>query len=128
MASFISAVTITVPDYDAAIDFYVGLLGFDLLEDTQLSDTKRWVKVAPKGAQTALLIAQAEGPAQIAAIGNQNGGRVSFFLQTDDFKRSYEKMKNHGVTFLDEPRREPYGDVVVFADPFGNQWDLIQPK
>lgn len=79
MSSFIAAVTLTVPDYDQAIDFYVGVLGFDLLEDTKLSETKRWVKVAPKGAQTALLIAQADGPAQIAAVGNQNGGRVSFF-------------------------------------------------
>lgn len=127
MTSFIAAVTLTIPDYDQAIDFYVGVLGFDLLEDTKLSETKRWVKVAPKGAQTALLIAQADGPAQIAAVGNQNGGRVSFFLQTDDFKETYEAMKTAGVTFMEEPRHESYGHVVVFSDPFGNLWDLIQP-
>lgn len=127
MTSFVSAITLTVPDYDQAIDFYVGVLGFALLEDTKLSETKRWVKVAPKGAQTALLIAQAEGPAQIAAVGNQNGGRVSFFLQTDDFKETYEAMKTAGVTFMEKPRHESYGHVVVFSDPFGNLWDLIQP-
>ncbi|WP_026480737.1 VOC family protein [Ahrensia sp. 13_GOM-1096m] len=127
MGSFISAVTLTVPDYDQAIDFYVGVLGFDLLEDTKLSDTKRWVKIAPKGAQTALVIAQAEGASQIAAVGNQNGGRVSFFLQTDDFISRYETMRNADVTFTEEPRRESYGHVVVFSDPFGNLWDLIQP-
>ena len=127
MNTFLSAVTLTVPDYDAAIEFYTGVLGFDLIEDTRLSDTKRWVKVAPEGAQTALLIAQAEGPAQIAAVGNQNGGRVSFFLQTDDFIKTHAAFAAKGAVFLEEPRHEAYGIVAVFADPFGNRWDLIQP-
>ena len=121
-------VTILVPDYDAGIAFYVDKLGFDLLEDTKLSDTKRWVRVAPKGAETALLLAKADGPDQVAAIGHQTGGRVSFFLHTDDFERDYAAMTAAGVTFLEAPRHEPYGSVVVFQDPFGNKWDLIEPK
>jgi len=124
----IASLTLLVPDYDAGIAFYVGALGFDLLEDTQLSETKRWVRVAPKGAETALLLAQADGAAQEAAIGNQTGGRVGFFLHTDDFERDYAAMTANGVTFREAPRYEPYGTVVVFEDPFGNLWDLIEPK
>ncbi|MDJ0922017.1 MAG: VOC family protein [Henriciella sp.] len=121
-------ITLLVPDYDAGIDFYVGKLGFELLEDTALSETKRWVRVAPPGAQTALLLAKAHTPRQKAAIGNQTGGRVGFFLQTDDFQRDYTAMKAAGVTFKEDPRHEPYGTVVVFSDPWGNLWDLIEPK
>jgi len=124
----ISAITLLVPDYDAGIAFYVHKLGFDLLEDTRLSETKRWVRVAPKGAQTALLLAKADGGAQVAAIGAQTGGRVSFFLHTDNFDRDYAAMTAAGITFLETPRREPYGSVVVFQDPFGNKWDLIEPS
>lgn len=128
MTQTIAAITLLVPDYDAGIDFYVHELGFDLLEDTRLSDTKRWVRVAPKGVETALLLAKADSADQVAAIGNQTGGRVSFFLHTDDFERDYAAMTAAGVTFLEAPRHEPYGSVVVFQDPFGNKWDLIEPK
>ena len=128
MTRSIALVTLVVPDYDAAIDFYVHTLGFDLLEDTPLSETKRWVRVAPPGAQTALLLAKADGAAQQAAIGNQTGGRVGFFLQTDDFARDHNAMLAKGFVFREEPRHEAYGTVAVFQDPFGNLWDLIQPK
>jgi len=124
----IALITLVVPDYDAGIDFYVGKLGFELLEDTKRSETKRWVRVAPKGAQTAILLAKADGTKQEAAIGNQTGGRVGFFLNTDDFARDYTAMKNAGVMFKEEPRHEPYGSVAVFSDPWGNLWDLIEPK
>lgn len=127
MTQTIANITLVVPDYDAAIDFYVRVLGFSLLEDSRLSETKRWVRVAPAGAETALLLAKADGAAQAAAIGNQTGGRVGFFLHTDDFARDYEAMKEKGVNFRESPRHEAYGSVVVFEDPFGNLWDLIQP-
>lgn len=128
MTQTIAAITLLVPDYDAGISFYVHKLGFDLLEDTRLSETKRWVRVAPRGAQTALLLAKADGGAQVAAIGQQTGGRVGFFLHTDNFDRDYTAMTAAGVTFLETPRHEAYGAVVVFQDPFGNKWDLIEPK
>ncbi|MEL7032805.1 MAG: VOC family protein [Pseudomonadota bacterium] len=128
MTQTIANITLVVPDYDAAIDFYVRVLGFSLLEDTRLSETKRWVRVAPAGAETALLLAKADGAAQAAAIGNQTGGRVGFFLHTDDFARDFQVMKENGVTFRESPRHEAYGSVVVFEDPFGNLWDLIQPN
>ncbi|MEO1659496.1 MAG: VOC family protein [Pseudomonadota bacterium] len=127
MSQTIANVTLVVPDYDAAIAFYVDQLGFSLLEDTTLTETKRWVRVAPRGAETALLLAQADGAAQEAAIGHQTGGRVGFFLHTDDFARDYAAMKNNGVTFREDPRHEAYGSVAVFEDPFGNLWDLIEP-
>lgn len=127
MTQTIAAIALLVPDYDAGIAFYVDELGFDLLEDTVLSETKRWVRVAPKGAETALLLAKADSLEQVVAIGNQTGGRVGFFLHTDDFARDYAAMKTAGVTFLEEPRHEIYGSVVVFQDPFGNKWDLIEP-
>ncbi|MBO6892068.1 MAG: VOC family protein [Roseibium sp.] len=127
MKQIIGAITLVVPDYDAAIAFYVGKLGFDLIEDTRLTDTKRWVLVAPKGStESRLLLAQADGKAQEAAIGNQAGGRVFLFLNTDDFDRDHAAMSASGVEFLEEPRSESYGKVAVFRDPFGNQWDLIQ--
>ena len=126
MAQHISAFALVVPDYDAAIAFYVGTLGFDLIEDTQQSETKRWVLIAPNGAETRILLAKADGDTQTAAIGNQTGGRVGFFLNTDDFEADYQRMRTAGVHFEEEPRQEPYGTVAVFNDPFGNRWDLLQ--
>mgnify|MGYP001792030656 FL=1 len=128
MTQLIANITLVVSDYDEAIAFYVDALGFELLEDTQLSDMKRWVRVAPPGAETALLLAKADGPEQAAAIGNQTGGRVGFFLHTDDFARDHAAMLSKGVKFREEPRHESYGTVAVFEDPFGNLWDLIEPK
>lgn len=127
MTQTIASIALLVPDYDAGIAFYVDALGFTLLEDTKLSETKRWVRVSPPGAETALLLAKADGVDHEAAIGNQTGGRVGFFLRTDDFDRDYTAMRAKGVTFREAPRHEPYGSVVVFEDPFGNLWDLIQP-
>ena len=123
---FLSAVALVVPEYDAGIAFYVGQLGFDLIEDTEMGGGKRWVLVAPKGAQTRLLLARAVGEAQIAAIGTQTGGRVGFFLQSDDFSADHARMVLAGVEFLEQPRHELYGTVAVFRDPFGNKWDLLQ--
>ena len=122
----IAAVALLVPDYDAGIAFYVGKLGFTLIEDTAQSETKRWVRVAPPGGETHLLLAKAHGPQQTSAIGNQTGGRVGFFLETDDFGRDHATMQANGVTFEETPRREPYGTVAVFRDPWGNRWDLIE--
>lgn len=119
---------LVVPDYDAALAFYVGKLGFDLLEDVD-QGTKRWIRVAPAGGGgAALLLARAEGPAQSAAIGNQTGGRVSLFLTTDDFARDHALMTAAGVEFEEPPRQEPYGTVAVWRDPFGNRWDLIEHR
>lgn len=128
MTQHLSAITLLVPDYDAGIAFYVHKLGFDLLEDTKLSATKRWVRVAPPSAQTALLLAKADGDAQVATLGNQTGGRVGFFLETDNFTRDHAAMLAKGVAFKEAPRHEPYGTVAVFTDPWGNLWDLIQPR
>lgn len=122
----IHAVSLVVPDYDAAIAFYVGKLGFELQEDTDLGNDKRWVMVAPPGGQTSLLLARASGNDQEAAIGNQTGGRVGFFLMSDDFASDYARMRDAGVSFEEEPRHEPYGSVAVWRDPFGNRWDLLQ--
>ncbi|CZT33990.1 VOC family protein [Rhizobium sp. 9140] len=128
MRQTIARVTLVVPDYDEAIAFYRDSLGFELLDDLDMEDGKRWVVLRPRGArETALLIAKADGAAQLAAIGNQTGGRVAFFLHTDDFARDHAAMLAKGVTFREEPRHEPYGIVAVFADPFGNLWDLLQP-
>ena len=127
--TYISAVTLVVPDYDHALDFYVRVLGFDLIQDTSLSATKRWVLVAPKGArETRLLLALADGDAQVSAIGNQTGGRVGFFLMTPDFDADHTRMVRAGVTFLEAPRSEPYGKVAVWQDPFGNKWDLLEQR
>ncbi len=126
MSQRIAAVTLVVPDYDAAIGFYVGRLGFELLTDIDQGDGKRWVTVAPPGGGTALLLARAADDPQKAAIGNQTGGRVGFFLETDDFARDHAAMKAEGVVFEENPRQEPYGIVAVWRDPFGNRWDLIE--
>ena len=123
----IATVTLVVPDYDAAIAFYVGTLGFDLLEDVD-QGRKRWVRVSPSGDRgTALLLARAETDAQAAAVGGQTGGRVGFFLETDDFERDHAAMTSAGIVFEEPPRQEPYGTVAVWRDPWGNRWDLLQP-
>ncbi len=127
MRQSLFAVTLVVPDYDAAIAFYTGTLSFSLAQDIDLGDGKRWVLVTPPGsAGASLLLARADGPNQIAAVGNQTGGRVGFFLQTDDFDRDHREMHARGVHFEEDPRHEPYGKVAVWRDPFGNRWDLIQ--
>ena len=129
MSRSVSAISLLVPDYDAGIAFYVGKLGFTLVEDTPLDDGKRWVLVSPDdGAQTSLLLARAADSAQQAAIGNQTGGRVFLFLRTEDFDADYERFTAAGVRFLEAPRDEAYGKVAVFEDPFGNKWDLIQNR
>ena len=125
MSARISALALVVPDYDAGIAFYVGTLGFRLVQDIDQGH-KRWVTVEPPGGGARLLLARAEGAAQTAAIGNQAGGRVFLFLQTDDFARDHAAMLAAGVTFEEAPRHEPYGTVAVWRDPFGNRWDLLQ--
>ena len=128
MKQSIAHITLVVRDYDEAIAFYTGALAFTLLEDTALGGGKRWVRVAPRGAgETALLLAQADGDEQRARIGDQTGGRVGFFLHTDDFDRDHAAMSSRGVRFLEEPRREAYGTVAVFEDLYGNRWDLLEP-
>jgi catechol 2,3-dioxygenase-like lactoylglutathione lyase family enzyme len=121
----ITAVTLVVRDYDEAIAWYTQALGFELLEDTPMDAGKRWVRVAPRGGGSALLLARAANPAQEAAVGAQTGGRVAFFLHTDDFARDYAALKAMDA-FVSVPRDEPYGRVVVFEDLYGNRWDLIQ--
>lgn len=121
--------TFLVRDYDEAIAFFCGQLGFELIEDTVLSDEKRWVCVAPQGAKGAggtLLLAKVSTPEQEAVVGRQTGGRVGFFLHTDDFDETYALFHKNNVHFCEEPRSEPYGKVVVFEDLYGNKWDLIE--
>lgn len=128
MTPTLHAVTFLVRNYDKAILFFTEALGFELLEDTPLGDGKRWVRVAPHGGQgSALLLAEATSPDQVAHVGNQTGGRVAFFLHTGDFWADYHHMQERGVRFMEEPRNEPFGVVVVFLDLYGNKWDLIQP-
>lgn len=127
MAARLHAFSLLVREYDEAIAWFAGALDFELLQDDDHGGGKRWVRVAPRGAQTALLLARADGEAQRAAIGNQTGGRVGFFLHTDDFARDHAAMQAAGVTFLEAPRREPYGTVAVFQDLHGNRWDLLEP-
>ena len=128
MKQRIALVTLVVPDYDAGIGFYRDQLGFELVEDTPLPDGKRWVVVRPQGGEgTGLLLAEAADEAQSAAIGRQTGGRVGFFLHTDDFDRDRAAFLATGVRFLEEPRKEAYGTVAVFEDIFGNRWDLLEP-
>ena len=122
----ISLISLLVPDYDEGISAYVDGLGFLLLEDTPLPDGKRWVRVGPNRSGMAFLLAKANGPKQRAAIGQQGGGRVWLFLETDDFDRDHAAMQSRGIRFEESPRKEPYGTVAVFNDAFGNRWDLIQ--
>jgi catechol 2,3-dioxygenase-like lactoylglutathione lyase family enzyme len=127
MVNSLGAVTFIVRDYDEAIVFFTEKLGFELIEDTSLSDGKRWVLVAPPNSGTRLLLARAATSEQSARIGDQTGGRVFLFLHTDDFQRDYNAMRSRGVKFLETPRSEAYGTVTVFEDLYGNKWDLLQP-
>ncbi|HEU5005598.1 MAG TPA: VOC family protein [Jatrophihabitantaceae bacterium] len=124
-------VAMIVEDYDRAISFFVGALGFELVEDSPSTANdgrpKRWVVVRPPGAVTGLLLARADGPVQAAAVGNQVAGRVGFFLRVDDFDSTYRRMSASDVEFITEPRDEPYGRVAVFRDIEGNRWDLLGP-
>lgn len=121
-------VTIVVDDYDTAIAHYRDDLGFRLIEDTIMSATKRWVVVSPGEGGASVLLAKAATPEQAAAVGNQTGGRVAFFLYTDDFDRDHARMSAAGVNFLESPRHEDYGKVAVFADKYGNKWDFIERR
>ena len=129
--SFIGLVAIVVEEYDPAIEFFVDVLGFELVEDspslTNDGRPKRWVVVRPPGAETGILLARADGDDQSAAIGKQTAGRVGFFLRVDDFEAAYERMVEADVEFVSSPRTEPYGRVAVFVDIAGNRWDLLGP-
>ncbi|KAA2243227.1 VOC family protein [Chitinophaga agrisoli] len=128
MQQYIAHITLVVKDYDEAIAFYTQQLSFTLVEDTALSDSKRWVRVAPPGSNgCCLLLAQAADEAQGSRIGNQTGGRVFLFLYTDDLQRDYDAMRQKGVVFVREPVQEIYGKVTVFKDLYGNLWDLLEP-
>jgi catechol 2,3-dioxygenase-like lactoylglutathione lyase family enzyme len=119
--------SIVVREYDEAIAWFTEKLGFRLVEDTKLSETKRWVLVAPPGdGNTSIVLGRALGESQQAAIGNQTGGRVGFFLQTDDFRRDHRAFLARGVEFIESPRDEAYGTVAIFKDLYGNKWDLIE--
>ena len=121
-------ITLVVADYDEAIKFYTQQLNFTLIEDTILSETKRWVLVAPPGsAGCQLLLAKAANEEQLSRVGNQTGGRVFLFLYTDNFHRDYKAMQEKGIVFVREPVTEPYGTIAVFKDLYGNLWDLIEP-
>jgi catechol 2,3-dioxygenase-like lactoylglutathione lyase family enzyme len=130
MKQSLGLVSLLVRDYDEAIAFYVGILGFTLIEDSPVPEqNKRWVVVAPAGStESRLLLARASNEAQAMRVGNQTGGRVFLFLNTDDFERDYRRYKANGVTFVREPSQEAYGTVAVFQDPCGNLWDLLQPS
>ena len=129
MTQSIAALALVVADYDEAIAFYRDALGFTLLADLDMGGGKRWVLVAPTGVAGAkLLLAKADGERQRSAIGNQTGGRVGLFLETDSFSRDFAAFSARGVKFLETPRHEPYGSVAVFEDLYGNKWDLIEPR
>lgn len=128
-ARSLGSFTLLVRDYDEAIAYYTGALGFVLLEDTDLGGGKRWVRVSPSpGNETALLLAQPGDAAQAARVGDQTGGRVGYFLHTDDFARDHAAMSAQGVRFMEAPRHEAYGTVAVFEDLYGNRWDLLELK
>lgn len=128
MKQQLGQLTLLVRDYDEAIRYYTQVLDFELLEDTQMSDTKRWIRVSPPGSSCHLLLAKAVNEAQEKQIGYQAGGRVFLFLYTDDFWGDYKKYTSRGVEFVREPTEEAYGTVSVFEDIYGNLWDLIEPK
>jgi catechol 2,3-dioxygenase-like lactoylglutathione lyase family enzyme len=121
-------VTLLVADYDQAVEFYVSTLGFELLEDTRLDESTRWIVVSPskKGQGCALVLAKANNPSEASALGQQTGNRVSFFLLTDDVGQDYKALRSHGVKFVSEPITHDYGTVAIFEDPFGTKWDLIE--
>jgi uncharacterized glyoxalase superfamily protein PhnB len=124
----LAMITLVVDDYDSAIAHYVNDLGFSLIEDTALSPEKRWVVVAPSENGSKILLAKASTEEQRAAIGNSTGGRVAFFLYTTDFSQTYQAFSSKEIDFIEEPRQETYGRVVVFRDKYGNKWDLIEQK
>ena len=124
----VAYVTVLVKDYDKAIAFYTNKLGFILIEDTIIPEEKRWVLVSPNKNSTSLLLAKAKNNQQEAQIGNQTGGRVFLFLHTDNFQDDYKKLKDKGINFLEQPRSETYGTVVVFEDLYKNKWDLLELK
>jgi len=126
MTQRLALTALLVRDYDEALAFYVGKVGFELIEDIDMGAGKRWVVVRPPGSDAGLLLARAVGD-QTARVGDQTGGRVFLFLETDDFDRDHARMAAAGVRFLEDPRREPYGTVAVFEDLYGTRWDLIQP-
>ncbi len=129
MKQHIAHIALVVDDYDEAIQFYTEKLQFTLVEDTVLSETKRWVLISPNGSgECSLLLAKAANEDQKSRIGNQTGGRVFLFLYTDDFSRDYSKMQKDGIKFIRRPKIESYGTVAVFKDLYGNLWDLIEPK
>ena len=129
MRQQLAHITLVVNDYDEAIQFYTKKLNFTLVEDSELSATKRWVLIAPPGSDGCkLLLAKAANAEQQSRVGNQTGGRVFLFLYTDDFWRDYKSMVEKGISFVREPAEESYGTVAVFRDLYGNLWDLIQPK
>jgi len=119
-------IAIVVDDYDIAISHYVNDLGFTLIEDNVLSPEKRWVVIAPSNQGARILLAKASDEAQSAAIGNSTGGRVGFFLYTTNFTQTFLSFRSKGIEFIEEPRKEAYGNVVVFRDKYGNKWDLIE--
>ena len=128
MAQRLVQITLVVDDYDKAISFYTEKLHFTLIEDTALSETKRWVRIAPPGSkECCLLLAKAASEEQKSRVGNQTGGRVFLFLHTDNFQRDFENLKANEITIIRGPIIEPYGTVAVFADLYGNLWDLIEP-
>lgn len=124
----LSKVTLVVRDYDEAIAYFIGVLGFRLVENTDMGGGKRWVVVSPGEGSADILLAKGANEAQLARAGDQTGGRVAFFLDTDDFDRDHAALLARGVNFLEAPREEAYGKVAVFADIYGNKWDLVQPK
>lgn len=126
MAQSIGNVALLVHDYDEAIDWFIRVMHFSVLQDLPQGEDKRWVLLGTDGGGTRLLLARAVTPEQRALVGNQAGGRVFLFLDTDDFERDYTRMKAEGAHFLEQPRREPYGTVAVFEDLYGNKWDLLQ--
>ena len=128
MKQQLAQIALVVKDYDEAIQFYTEILQFELVEDTRISDTKRWVVVRPQGSETKLLLAKAANEKQASRIGNQTGGRVFLFLYTDDFERDYQNLLQHEINIIRGPVDEPYGRVLVFEDLYGNLWDLIQPS
>ncbi len=128
MARHLALLSLLVRDYDEALAFYVGKLGFERLEDSDLGDGKRWVVVSPGPGGSRFLLAKAVDARQAAMVGDQGGGRVWLFLHTDDFAGDHARMTAAGVRFLEEPRHEAYGSVAVFEDLYGNRWDLLQPK
>ena len=130
MKQSLGLVSLVVRDYDEALAFFIGKLGFTLIEDTPVPEqAKRWVVIAPPGAtESRLLLARASTPEQESRIGTQTGGRVFLFLYTDDFWRDYTRYQSAGITFIREPKRHPYGTVAVFQDLYGNLWDLLEPR